>query len=75
VRLIRTASTACGFAADQADVSFSLRYLRSMQIHLTEYHGKDWTEVLHRTRRGLLDALRILPTVKESPRGLHRVDI
>ncbi|SEG96269.1 hypothetical protein SAMN05444920_109329 [Nonomuraea solani] len=47
MRLIRTASTACGFAADQADVSFSLRYLRSMQIHLTEFHGKDWTEVLH----------------------------
>lgn len=37
------------FAADQADVSFSLRYLRSMQIHLAEFHGKDWTEVLHRT--------------------------
>jgi len=20
-----------------------------MQIHLTEFHGKDWTEVLHHT--------------------------
>lgn len=65
MRLIRTASTACGFAADQAGVSFSLRYLRSMQIHLTEFHGQDWTEVLHRTRRGLLDALRILPTLTQ----------
>jgi hypothetical protein len=48
----RVRSAACGFAADQADVSVSLCYLRSMQIHLTEFHGKDWTEVSEPVGKG-----------------------
>ena len=53
---------------------FSLRYLRSMQICLTEDGGKEWIEVVHPTTRGQLDALRILPTGKEGPGNLVWVD-
>ena len=49
---------------------FSLRYLRSMQICLTEHGGKEWIEVVHPTMRGDLDALRILPTGKQDPGDL-----
>jgi hypothetical protein len=53
---------------------FSLRYLHSMQMCLTEDGGKEWIEVVHPTTRGQLDALRILPTGKEGPRNLNWVD-
>jgi hypothetical protein len=52
---------------------FSLRYLRSMQSCLTEDGGKESIEAVHPTRRGPLDALRVLPTDEESPLGLNWV--
>jgi hypothetical protein len=54
---------------------FSLRYLLSMQICLTEHGGKEWIEVVHPTTRGDLDALRILPTGKQDPGGLTWVHV
>ncbi|WP_436528509.1 nucleotidyltransferase domain-containing protein [Actinoplanes sp. HUAS TT8] len=53
---------------------FSLRYLTSMQDCLTEHGGTEWIEVIHPTTRGALDALRISPTGKETPRGLLWID-
>jgi hypothetical protein len=53
---------------------FSLRYLTSMQDCLTEHGGTEWIEVVHPTTRGALDALRISPTGKPTPRDLLWID-
>jgi hypothetical protein len=53
---------------------FSLRYLTSMQDCLTEHGGTEWIEVVHPTTRGPLDALRITPTGKPTPRDLLWID-
>jgi hypothetical protein len=40
---------------------FGLRYFGAVPRCLTEYHGVEWVEVVHPTRAGVLQALRILP--------------
>ena len=40
---------------------FSLRYFKAIPWCLTEHEGTEWIEIPHVTRKGTLDALRIVP--------------
>lgn len=40
---------------------FGLRYFRALQRCFLDFNGKEWIEVVHPTRAGKLEALRVLP--------------